>query len=72
MILLKLVFRFLISHILSNELTSQFFIRGNWSYILANIVSFIFVYEFARWAFERKVADLIYKDVKVGTIKEDE
>lgn len=77
---MKTLIRFLIVFIIANHyaslIVSQYFLRGNWSYTLANIAIFVPVFELVRivltWAFETKVADVYFQGQKVGKIKEDE
>lgn len=77
---MKFLVRFLITFLIANHyvslIVSQYFLRGNWSYTLANIAIFVPVFELVRivltWAFETKVADVYFQGQKVGKIKEEE
>lgn len=70
--LLKFIIRNFAAYKLATFLTANYFVPGSWSYVLANIGVMFLTYELLRFAFETKVADLVFKGVKVGEHREDE
>lgn len=77
---MKILVRFLIiaiiTHFLSQWITSQFFIKGNWSFTLANLAVWLVAFEAVgrvlTWAFATKVADLHFQGKKIGTMSEED
>ena len=70
--ILKFSLRIFAAVTLTSSLIGMYFAPGSWSFVFARFAVSILVYEVLRFAFETKVADLVFKGVKVGEHREEE
>ncbi|HEY0752252.1 MAG TPA: hypothetical protein VGD26_13925 [Chitinophagaceae bacterium] len=68
----KFVVRLVVTGKLCNLVTPLWFVPKTTSYFIADCAIFIALYTLLEWAFEVKVADIMFEGKKVGEMKERE